>query len=174
MVVRIGGTNDISQSQSHSVLEWGAAHSDDLWRVQADRRLSDGVSPTPVPGPAPVVPSAIDGEPVVQAPAEPTPSPVPVPPPVVTAVQPATDIERILCSKPWSCGTIIRIAWCESKHNPASVGRGSYGLLQIQASVWAHFFPGFWDTWMDPVSNVEMAWVIYQRAGYSFRPWSCW
>ena len=55
----------------------------------------------------------------------------------------------------------------------AVVGIVIYGLLQIQASVWAGFFPDFWDTWMNATANVEMAWVIYQRAGYSFKPWSC-
>jgi hypothetical protein len=104
----------------------------------------------------------------------PAPAPAPAPEPAPAVYQPQTEIERLLCSKPWDCAAIVRIARCESNFRPDAVGAGSYGLLQIQASVWAGFFPRFWETWMIAAVNIEMAWVIYQRAGHSFRPWSCW
>jgi hypothetical protein len=116
---------------------------------------------TVAPEPVASVAVAAEPEPAVDAP---EPEPVYVP---------RGAIEELLCSKPWDCGTIIRIARCESNFRPDAVGAGSYGLLQVYAPVWAGFFQGFWETWMNPAANVEMAWVIYQRAGYSFRPWSC-
>lgn len=95
--------------------------------------------------------------------------------------QPAGSIESALCAWPWDCWTAIRIARCESTLDPYAVGAGSYGLMQIQASVHAHKWPDFWlGGWQNPVRNLEYAWEIYH--GYTdelgvFHPgrgWSAW
>ena len=172
VVVRIGGTNDISQSQSHSVLEWGSAHSDDLWRVQADRRLSDGVSPTPTPGPGPEPPGAVIGEPQLLAPDEPTPRPVPAP---KAAPRPVlTDVEAAICSVGWpDCQKALRVARCESGpdyYAGYSVHVGTFQISPIHAWRFTALGLDYWRHGDDFYSNSAVAYWIYKDAG-GWGPW---
>ncbi len=84
-------------------------------------------------------------------------------------------LRGLICSYSWPCETALAIVWCESRFDPNAVSwtGESFGLWQLYGSTWASFFPSFWGAWADPVRNTEMAWVIYQRAGYSFKPWDC-
>ena len=70
----------------------------------------------------------------------------------------------------------IEVAWCESTMNPSAVSYdgSSFGLFQIHAPTWAPMFTGFWEHWMEAEWNIEHAWIIFERAGYSFTPWACW
>lgn len=102
------------------------------------------------------------GVPVVEpVPAEPTPEPEPQ----------LTGVEAAICAYPWDCYTALRVARCESTLQPDAVGAGSYGLMQIQASVHSWKWPTFWEDWMIPERNLEYAWEIYQGRGWY--AWSC-
>ena len=101
-----------------------------------------------------------------------TPTPLPDVPPARVLSSAETPTEALICSRPWSCETALSIAYCESRYRADAVGDGSYGIFQLQASVWAPVFVDFWQSWMDPEWNVAHAWIIYERAG-GFWPWSC-
>lgn len=45
-----------------------------------------------------------------------------------------------------------------------------YGIFQI-SYVHAPNFPGFYENWMDPVFNIEVAFAIWSEQGWY--PWSC-
>jgi len=116
----------------------------------------------------------------VTPPAAPTaaPTPVPTPAPVVYAappppapVVPAGGIEGLICSYAWDCQEALGVARCESSLRPTAIGGGSnYGLFQIN-QVHANRFPGFWELWSDPASNVSWAFQIWSASGW--RPWGC-
>lgn len=96
------------------------------------------VAVLPAPNPVPVQPPAA---PVVTDP------PPPPPPPYVPPS--SSDVVAAICSFPWPCETMIRIATCESGLNPRAVNpAGYYGLFQIDRQ-----FPG----WDDPLTNASVA-----------------
>ena len=94
--------------------------------------------------------------PVVYVP-EPEPDPTAVPVPVNTPT-PAThpvftggssDVTAAICSLPWPCERMVRIAQCESGLNPnAYNSRGYYGLFQL------NYAPAGWN---DPWLNAKAA-----------------
>ena len=103
----------------------------------------------------------------------PEPQPTPEPPPPATAtpyVPPpsAADVVSIICSLPWPCDTMVRIASCESGLNPRSVNpAGYYGLFQIAGQ-----FPG----WDDALTNATFAYEnkylpALSRGGDGLSPW---
>ena len=58
----------------------------------------------------------------------------------------------------------------ESGWNPRAVSAtNDHGLFQLNAPTWQRFFGPRWQRVYDPVANVRMAYVIYQRGGRS--PW---
>jgi hypothetical protein len=75
--------------------------------------------------------------------------------------------------------TAVAVALAESggkvaAYNPelqagATEGKGSFGLWQIYRTAHPEFA-----TWNldDPQLNAQAAYIVYQNAGYSFRPWS--
>jgi LysM repeat protein len=81
--------------------------------------------------------------------------------------QGSSDVVAAICSLPWPCDQMVRIAACESGLNPASVNPAGYwGLFQI-----SYQFPG----WDDPLTNATVA---YQQeylpalaAGNALSPW---
>jgi hypothetical protein len=108
-------------------------------------------APVPEPAPAPTLP----------------PTPEPTPPPAARIAGPDEVIEAI-CSLPWPCEKMVRIASCESGLNPNSYNpAGYYGLFQIAGS---------FDGWNDPWVNSEVAY--YQKylpalsgGGDGLSPW---
>lgn len=82
-------------------------------------------------------------------------TPVYVPPPPAPTPVPyyysgsTDDVIAAICSLPWPCDTMVRIASCESGLNPNSVNpAGYYGLFQINFS---------FDGWNDPWRNAQVA-----------------
>ncbi|MEO6197393.1 MAG: transglycosylase SLT domain-containing protein [Dehalococcoidia bacterium] len=120
----------------------------------ARKAVPPPAAPTPAPTPAPT--------------SAPTPAPAAfvAPPPVPTG-----GIEGLICSYAWNCQEALGVARCESGLRPTAIGGGSnYGLFQIN-QVHASRFPGFWELWSDPASNVSWAFQIWSASGW--RPWGC-
>ena len=80
--------------------------------------------------------------------------PEPTPPPVTRApyIPPSqSDVVAAICSLPWPCDQMVRIAACESGLNPGAYNpAGYYGLFQIN-----HSFPG----WDDALTNATVAYT---------------
>ena len=121
------------------------------------------------PAPATELPLADPAQDVVPV-AQPTPAPdTAAPLPAATPYLPpaSSDVVAAICSLPWPCDQMVRIAACESGLNPASVNPAGYwGLFQI-----SYQFPG----WDDPLTNATVA---YQEkylpalaAGDGLSPW---
>jgi hypothetical protein len=106
--------------------------------------------------PVPVTLFSIPPVPVLYV-AEPAPELTPDPVPVNTPT-PAThlvftggtsDVVAAICSLPWPCERMVRIAQCESGLNPNSHNSGGYyGLFQIN-----YYFDG----WNNPLVNAQTA-----------------
>jgi len=91
----------------------------------------------------------LEAEPAAVAAPIPAPTPEPTPPPAPYVPPAATDVVAAICSFPWPCETMVRIASCESGLNPRSMNpAGYYGLFQID-----HIFDG----WDDPLTNASVA-----------------
>jgi hypothetical protein len=77
----------------------------------------------------------------------------------------------MVCSYSWDCVTALNVMWCESGGRPNAIGGGAnYGLFQING-VHARKYPNFWETWMDPATNISWAYSIWSASGW--RPWGC-
>ncbi len=109
--------------------------------------------------------------------AEPEPEPAPVvsaPAPTITPTPSrhvftggADAVIAAICSMPWPCDKMVRIAMCESGLNPGSFNpAGYYGLFQLNTAV-----PG----WDDPYVNSQAAYNLkYAPAaakGDGLSPW---
>jgi LysM repeat protein len=90
-------------------------------------------------------------------PAPPTDPPTPAPEPTIVITPTPTpfvvsgpqDVIDAICSFPWPCDQMVRIATCESGLNPNAFNpAGYYGLFQIN-----HEFDG----WNDPLVNSKVA-----------------
>jgi len=110
-------------------------------------------------------------------------SPTPAPAPVIQAVRVPLPAERVavfrdaLKRSPWPDGLhaeLEEIAACESSLVPAQIGDGglAYGWLQVRID----YHPALAAAYdlLDGPSNLEAGWLVYQGAGGSFQPWSCW
>jgi len=82
-----------------------------------------------------------------------------------------------LTRSPWPAGlhqTLEAIATCESSLDPHKIGDGglAFGWLQIRAD----YHPALAARYelLDGPQNLEAGWAIYEAAGGSFWPWSCW
>jgi hypothetical protein len=66
------------------------------------------------------------------------------------------------------------IAVCESRLDAQRVGDGglAFGWLQIRADYHAVLAARY--RLLDGPQNLEAGWAIYEAAGGSFWPWSCW
>ncbi len=88
------------------------------------------------------------------------------------------NIREIICSKPWNCDEALQVAKCESELTPGAIskpnrnGTRDWGLMQINDGAWGkRVFGERWDRVLDPQTNVDMAWHIYQI--YGWQPWTC-
>lgn len=100
-----------------------------------------------------------------------TPPPVTQQPPVVV---PHGDLEALICSHSWDCGTALRVARCESTMRPDAVGRaGERGLMQVHPVHRARIERlGYtWDQMLQPGPNLAVAHDLYREQGW--RPWTC-
>ena len=93
------------------------------------------------------------------------------------ADDPVSIFRDALTRSPWPAGlhqTLEAIATCESRLDPQQVGDGglAFGWLQIRAD----YHPALAARYelLDGPQNLEAGWAIYEAAGDSFWPWSCW
>jgi LysM repeat protein len=129
----------------------------------------------PVPASAFALPP--DPNAVLQLPAaepEPVPEPQPTPePPRPTATPyvpppPAGDVASIICSLPWDCEKMVRVASCESGLNPRALNPvGYYGLFQLSEPIAG---------WDDALTNATFAYEhkylpALARGGDGLSPW---
>jgi hypothetical protein len=110
-----------------------------------------GFSLPPDPNVVAVLPAA-EPEPVSEPDpvAEPTPPPTPEPTPPPVYVPPTGDeVVAAICSLPWPCDQMVRIASCESGLNPRAVNPAGYwGLFQVSEQIAG---------WDDPLTNATYA-----------------
>lgn len=139
-------------------------------RIPASPPAAPIAEETPAPPPEAPAP---EPTPAVAAVSEtPVPQPTPEPPP------PYTDgLEAMICAMPWPCWEAIAVAACESGRDMSGRLDGAwatngnhYGLFQI-SGIHAYRFPGFYENWMDPQFNINMAYTIWAEQGWW--PWSC-
>jgi LysM repeat protein len=88
-------------------------------------------------------------EPIVAAP----PQPTPVPPTAAPYIPPSSDdVIAAICSLPWPCEQMVRIASCESGLNPTALNpAGYYGLFQLSER---------FDGWDDALTNATAAYTL--------------
>lgn len=135
----------------------------------------DWVLAIPIPAAQFTEPPAPQAAVVAAAPDTPAPVVVPQATPVATPtpyvapiVAPSKDqIVSVICSLPWPCDQMVRIASCESGLNPnAKNPAGYYGLFQIS---------NFIDNWNDPLTNASFAYynkyLPAQARGDALAPW---
>jgi Lysozyme like domain len=86
-------------------------------------------------------------------------------------------LEALICARAWNCAEAIAVAACESGRDMSgrldgqwATNGNHYGIFQI-SYVHAPNFPGFYENWMDPVFNIEVAFAIWSEQGWY--PWSC-
>jgi LysM repeat protein len=115
-----------------------------------------------------------DSQAVVAAAVQDTPEPVivpqptPAPPTAAPYIPPSGDqVVAAICSLPWPCEQMVRIASCESGLNPRSMNpAGYYGLFQISNQI---------DGWDDPLTNASFAYynkyLPAQAHGDPLTPW---
>jgi hypothetical protein len=121
--------------------------------------------------PAPVVVYAAEPEP------EPEPEPIvaaPAPQPVVTPTPSravftgsTNDVIAAICSQPWPCDRMVRIASCESGLNPSAFNpAGYYGLFQINVAV-----AGWNDPWVNAQAAYSLKYAPAAAKGDGLSPW---
>lgn len=162
---------------------WFGIHAGDIASVNGmdvgDYVVTGEVLVIPVPEsemvlpPEPQIVAVVEPEVEVFEEPAPEPEPVETAPPVRTPAAPvfagtADDVIDAICSLPWDCEKMVRIAMCESglvphAYNPA----GYYGLFQIN-----YEFPG----WDDPYINAQVAYEqkylpALQNGGNGLSPW---
>lgn len=96
--------------------------------------------------------------------AVPAPTPDPTPPPF-TGTQ--SDVIDAICSLPWPCDQMVRIAYCESGLNPNAMNpAGYYGLFQIN-----RMFDGWNDPWINARVAYEQKYLPSLARGDPLAPW---
>ncbi len=95
--------------------------------------------------------------------------PVPTPAPATPTPYGGThdDIIAAICSLPWPCDQMIRVAYCESGLNPNAInGVGFYGLFQIN-----YIFDGWNDPWTNSRVAYEQKYLPALAHGDPYVPW---
>jgi LysM repeat protein len=94
----------------------------------------------------------------------PAPTPAPTLPPYVGSSE---DVIAAICSLPWPCDQMVRIAYCESGLNPNSFNpAGYYGLFQIN-----YLFDGWNDPWVNAREAYEHKYLPALAHGDPLTPW---
>jgi len=110
----------------------------------------------------PVTNEVIDAAPAL-APV-PAPTPAPTLPPYAGSSE---DVIAAICSLPWPCDQMVRVAYCESGLNPNSVNpAGYYGLFQIN-----YMFDGWNDPWANARVAYEQKYLPALARGDPLTPW---
>lgn len=89
-----------------------------------------------------------------------------------------TQIRKLVCSYNWDCNYMMNVMWRESRYKADAYnftpvydayGRENHahGLFQILLPL--HLDCLAWEDAFDAEKNIEAAWCLYQKAGYS--PW---
>jgi LysM repeat protein len=114
------------------------------------------------------VPEDIVEEPLLEPAAALAPVPAPTPAPTLppyTGTQ--ADVVAAICSLPWPCDQMVRIAYCESGLNPNAVNpAGYYGLFQIN-----YTFDGWNDPWVNSRLAYELKYLPALARGDPLTPW---
>jgi hypothetical protein len=72
---------------------------------------------------------------------------------------------------PADAQTASAVALAESSGNPNALNpSGASGLWQILRSAHSELFQQY--IWNDPAQNAKMAFIVWQQAGNSFKPWT--
>lgn len=109
-------------------------------------------------------PADAGSEPVAALAAVPAPTPAPSLPSFSGTQE---DVIAAICSMPWPCDQMIRIAYCESGLNPGSVNpAGYYGLFQIN-----YWFDGWNDPWINARVAYEQKYLPALARGDPLAPW---
>jgi len=79
--------------------------------------------------------------------------------------------------QPWHISEAVEVAWCESRllptaYNVNTSGSVDVGIFQINDFYWAAEYPELWEDRYEVDSNIEMAYLIYERMG-GWSPWVC-
>lgn len=146
MEVRPGDTlSDLAQWFGVSTLSIAAANGagvEDFIQI-GDTLVIPVVESAFVMPPEPVLPTPEETAAQTPEPVTPTPTPTPY---VISGPQEVIDA---ICSLPWPCDQMVRIASCESGLNPNAFNpAGYYGLFQINF---------MFDGWNDPLVNAQVA-----------------
>ncbi|SRR6266480_7555540 len=92
------------------------------------------------------------------------------------STQPAvlSTIEQVFGEHTWGA---LQVAKCESGLNPSAYNPSgaATGIFQIVPSTWngTPFRPYSWEKATDPLINIQAAYFIFQKDGYSWRQWGC-
>jgi LysM repeat protein len=79
----------------------------------------------------------------------------------------SNDVIAAICSLPWPCDTMVRIAMCESGLNPASLNpAGYYGLYQINVAI-----AGWDDPWTNASYAYNSKYAPAAARGDGLTPW---
>jgi hypothetical protein len=91
-------------------------------------------------------------------------------------------IQERICEYDWDCDTALAVFTCESnlgQHpDTYNVDHPDGGVTQLNKATWGWWFAYYYGwTWEQIVLNDDLnlaaAYIIYQRAGNTFLPWSC-
>lgn len=97
----------------------------------------------------------------------PVPAPTPPPPTPPPYTGSSEDVIAAICSMPWPCDQMVRIAYCESGLNPNSANpAGYYGLFQIN-----YMFDGWNDPWVNARVAYENKYLPALAHGDPLTPW---
>ncbi|MEO8457050.1 MAG: LysM peptidoglycan-binding domain-containing protein [Chloroflexota bacterium] len=123
------------------------------------------VAAIPAADDSPAIASEPDPEPEPQPTPPPTPEPTPPPTPYIPPS--GSDVVAAICSLPWPCDQMVRIASCESGLNPRAVNpAGYYGIFQISEQIAG---------WDDALTNATYAYYSKyapaEARGDALAPW---
>ena len=82
-----------------------------------------------------------------------------------------TELEDLICSKPWPCHEALRVAFCESRMDPRAYNQHNRGLFQVNEIHVAKVPNRDLDLLYEPEVNIQVAYMIWLAQGWG--PWGC-